>query len=442
MNVDHRRRARARRARPPGRGDPGGAGRRPGRADPVQPGRHGRGHGRHAGQARRDGPHRGRGRRGPDRRPAADAARAARRRHLAGGAPRRGADLGDRAADPPRRQPAGLPRPRRQRRPTAPTTRRGRDRRGRPPAPRRPGAHGRRGRGEDPVRRARATGVVTSADVLAPGEPGILEWIARRARPTSTTSCPTTSRCSASPARPTSRRAAARWSSAASGCVAATRGARGRAGGRPRTGTRSRPSTSRWSTPPAAATRSRPGTCAGWRWAARRRRRRALGCAAAAQVAAGPGLRPRRLRPRRRGRVRRAYPAAGGELSVPPHRVDWRSSEPGWPGLTAASALVAEGRERRRAGGPRPGGRTHPQPRPGRRQGGGGRRTVRRTDPGPRPRAGRQLDVKTFPAYTEGRGRLRPREHAKPATPATSLRTRSALADRRGEPGSHRPARP
>ena len=45
------------------------------------------------------------------------------------------------------------------------------------PAPRRPGVHGRRGRRQDP-RRARQAGVVTSADVLAPGDRGILEWIA------------------------------------------------------------------------------------------------------------------------------------------------------------------------------------------------------------------------------------------------------------------------
>ena len=79
---------------------------------------------------------------------------------------------------------------------------------------------------------AREHGVVTSADVLAPGDPGLLEWIAPGARRTSTTCCPTTSRCWASPARTTSRPAAARCSSGASGCVAATLRRRRRAGGR------------------------------------------------------------------------------------------------------------------------------------------------------------------------------------------------------------------
>ena len=63
---------------------------------------------------------------------------------------------------------------------------------------------------------ARERGIVTSADVLAPGEPGLLEWIAPALRATSTTSCPTTTRCSRSPAPTTSRPAAGRWSSAGS----------------------------------------------------------------------------------------------------------------------------------------------------------------------------------------------------------------------------------
>ena len=45
--------------------------------------------------------------------------------------------------------------------------------------------------------RARERGAVTSADVLAPGEQGLLEWIAGRRSRTSTTCSPTTSRCSA-----------------------------------------------------------------------------------------------------------------------------------------------------------------------------------------------------------------------------------------------------
>ena len=149
------RRPRARRARAPGRGDPGGR-RRAGRGDPPHRRGLGRRHGARARQARRRGAQRGRGRHRRGRRRAAGAARARRRRHLAAAAPRRRADLGERAPDPPRRRPPGVARHRRQRRLRAGRRRPGRGRRRHSRAPRRARVHGRRGRGEGAGARARA----------------------------------------------------------------------------------------------------------------------------------------------------------------------------------------------------------------------------------------------------------------------------------------------
>ena len=164
------------------------------------------GHRAHAGEARRRlaaparWARRGRGH-------AAVPARARRHGHLAAGAPRRRADLRQRAADPPQRRPPGLPRDRRQRDLRPGRRSLGRDRRGHPPAPRRAGVHGRRGGGADPRRAPASSGVVTSADILAPGRPGLLDWIAP-ALPSLDYLLPNASRCWRSPARTTWWRAA------------------------------------------------------------------------------------------------------------------------------------------------------------------------------------------------------------------------------------------
>lgn len=121
--------------------------------------------------------------------------------------------------------------------------------------------------------RAKARGVTTSADVLAPGDMGVLEWIAA-ALPSSTSSCPTTSRCSASPAPATSRPAAACWSSAASAASPRRAAATACCWSTPTARSPSPRPPSRSSTRPAAATPSRPASCAGWGSAAGARRRR------------------------------------------------------------------------------------------------------------------------------------------------------------------------
>ena len=143
-------------------------------------------------------------------------ARARRRRHLAARAPRRRADLRQRAADPPDGErpafhvvgangtygPDDVPL--------------GRDRRRHPPAPRRARSSWAARRPRRILARAREHGVVTSADVLAPGEPGLLEWIAP-ALPAAR--LPAAQRRAGARAHRRGRRsrtAAGRWSSAAS----------------------------------------------------------------------------------------------------------------------------------------------------------------------------------------------------------------------------------
>ena len=240
-------------------------------------------------------------------------ARARRRRHLAAGAPRRRADLGQRAADPARTATA--------RRSTwsAPTRTYGPGDvdwdavdGGHAPAPRRRPSSWAARRPREISSRAREHGVddlgrhprARATRACSSGSPP-------RSR-TSTTCCPTTSRCSASPARrrrgrlPRAGRARRRLR----GRDVRRRRRRGRRRRRrrARAGVRDR----RRSTRPAAATPSPPASCAGSSLGRARRDAAVLGCAAAALVAQGLGHRPRRLRPRRRGRAREQRPDALG----------------------------------------------------------------------------------------------------------------------------------
>ena len=95
-----------------------------------------------------------------------------------------------------------------------------------PPAPRRAGVHGRRGRGARSSRAARERGIVTSADVLAPGEPGCSTGSGRRSS-TSTTSCPTTTRSLALTGEDDLEAGCRALVERGVGCVAATCGADG-----------------------------------------------------------------------------------------------------------------------------------------------------------------------------------------------------------------------
>ena len=159
---------------------------------------------------------------------------------------------------------------------------------------------------------ARERGVRTSADMLAEGDPGLLEWIAPALDASRHPAPQRRPGARRSPASPTSRRVAAPWSSAASG----------------------------WSPPRAAPTARCSSTAEGadsgsrlrgrgrrhhrvrrrlLRRLHRRPRPRArpredaarLGCAAAALVARRPGHRPRRVRPGRGGRLRGLHAGAG-----------------------------------------------------------------------------------------------------------------------------------
>ena len=173
-------------------------------------------HGGHARQARRPGAERGRHRHGRAGRRAQEPARGLRRGHLAARAPRRRPDVRQRAADPRQRRPPRLPRGGRQRHLRLRRRALGRDRRRHPPPPRRSRVHGRGGGGEDPRARARARHrhVGGHPRPRRAGRPD--RGLDRpRAASTSTTCCPTTTRCSASRARTTWRPAAARCSSAA-----------------------------------------------------------------------------------------------------------------------------------------------------------------------------------------------------------------------------------
>ena len=191
----------------------------------------------------------------------------------------------------------------------------GRDRGRHAPAPRRAGVHGRRGRRSAARARARArrgrrrptcsrrasracsTGsrpALAELDYLLPNDDQVL-GAHRRGRPRGR--LPRAAR----PRRGLRGRDLRRR----------RRADRGR--GRRRRG--SPPSRSRPWTPPAAATRSPPASCAGSASAATAADAARLGCAAAAHGRAGPRHRPRRLRPRRGreagrlGRQQRAGPA-------------------------------------------------------------------------------------------------------------------------------------
>ena len=281
-------RARARRARAAGRGDPRGPGRPAGRGDQDHRRGLGRRHGADAGQARRRGAQRGRDRHRRGRRHAAGAARARRRRHLAARAPRRRADLGQRAADPPRRRAPRLPRGRRQRH-LRPRRRRPGTRSPPPPTCTSAAPSSWAARPRRKILAPRASTAWSPRPTCSPRASRACSTGSRPRSSTSTTCCPTTSRCSGFTGEATWRRAAGRCVERGVGCVAATCGADGVAGRRRRGTSACRRSRSRWSTRPAAATRSRPASCAGSRSAATAARPRVLGCAAAALVAQGLG---------------------------------------------------------------------------------------------------------------------------------------------------------
>ena len=110
--------------------------------------------------------------------------------------------------------------------------------------------------------RAREHGVVTSADVLAPGEPGLLDWIGP-ALAELDYFLPNDDQVLALTGADDLEAGCRALLDRGVGCVAATCGADGvllvddgrRRGGSP-------PSRSRWWTPPAAATPSPPASCA------------------------------------------------------------------------------------------------------------------------------------------------------------------------------------
>ena len=173
----------------------------------------------------------------------------------------RGADLGQRAAGAAQRRPAGVALHRRQRR-VHPRRRR----------PRR-GGGGRRAcmlggpefLGGDAaatlLEHARAHGTVTAVDMLAPGDPDMLEWVGA-ALPHADYFLPNDEQLlGLTGAVDAGGRPRRRCSTAGVGCVAATCGARGAlvatADGH---ATGCRPSRSTWSTRPAAATRSAPAS--------------------------------------------------------------------------------------------------------------------------------------------------------------------------------------
>ena len=159
-----------------------------------------------------------------------------------------------------------------------------------PPAPRRAGVHGRRGGGRRSSRTRASTAWSPPPTSSPRASPGLLEWIAPALR---AARLPAAERRAGARAH-RRRRPRGRLPRAAStrgvGCVAATCGADGvvivdAEGARARC-PRSR---SRRSTPPAAATPSRPASCAASPSGATAREAAALGCAAAALVAQGLG---------------------------------------------------------------------------------------------------------------------------------------------------------
>ena len=134
---------------------------------------------------------------------------------------------------------------------------------------------------------ARSKGVTTSADVLAPGDQGIVEWIAPALEHLDCFLPERRAGHRLHRARTTSRPRAARWSSAApaawrrraapTACCSSTATAPSACP----------PSPSTSSTRRAAATRSPPGSCAGSGSGARRTEAAVLGCATAAPRRAG-----------------------------------------------------------------------------------------------------------------------------------------------------------
>ena len=136
---------------------------------------------------------------------------------------------------------------------------------------------------------ARANGVTTSADVLAPGEPGLLEWIAP-AFPELDYLLPNDEQVLGFTGATDLEEGCRALLERGVGCVAATAGRRRRAGGgRGRSGELFPPSRWTWWTPQAAATPSRRASSAASTWAATGADAARMGCATAALVAQGLG---------------------------------------------------------------------------------------------------------------------------------------------------------
>ena len=136
---------------------------------------------------------------------------------------------------------------------------------------------------------ARAAGATTSLDILAPGDPDMLAWIAA-ALPHTDYLLPNDEQVLGFTGASSLVEGARALVAAGAGCVAATAGRAGRASSSPPTRrSRCRRTRSRSSTRPAAATRSRPASCAVSRSGRSLRESAQLGCATAAQVAQGLG---------------------------------------------------------------------------------------------------------------------------------------------------------
>ena len=114
--------------------------------------------------------------------------------------------------------------------------------------------------------RARAQGAVTSLDVLAPGDPDLLAWIAA-ALPHTDYLLPNDEQVLGFTGASTLADGARALVDAGVGCVAVTQVAEGRSWSRPTRSSRCRRTPSTRSTRPGAETPSRPGSCAGCRWA-------------------------------------------------------------------------------------------------------------------------------------------------------------------------------
>ena len=212
-------------------------------------------------------------------------------------AARRRADLRQRASDPPERRPPGLPRDRRQRH----LRRRRRAAATRSPRPpistsAAPSSWAAR-RPRKVLAHARANGVTTSADVLAPGDPGLLEWIAPGASEQLDYLLPNEEQVLGFTGADGPRGGLPRAPGARRGLRGRHARRRGRArGGRGRGGGVFPPSTWTWWTPQAAATPSRRASSAASTWAHDRAEAARMGCATASAGGPGPRHRPRQLR--------------------------------------------------------------------------------------------------------------------------------------------------